>query len=296
MREIDPELQARLDGGATRLCRCWRVRRRDETEFGFTDHDEDVTFDGTVFRASTGLDASALESVNGLSVDNGQAFGALTDAGISERDVRSGRFDGAVLDHWLVDWERPALRVLMFRGSFGEIRRKDGAFEVELRGLAEALNAAVGRTILRRCDRAVGGAKCGFNLEAEGFSTVGEASAGSGADMLLASGLAGFAEGWFSQGVIRWLSGPNSGETSHVKADARDGTGRRLFLWQEPGEPLAAGHRFRVTAGCDKRAETCQAKFKNFLNFRGFPHIPGEDWVAAYPKDGAIHDGSSQQQ
>ncbi len=26
MRAIDPELQARLDGGATRLCRCWRVQ------------------------------------------------------------------------------------------------------------------------------------------------------------------------------------------------------------------------------------------------------------------------------
>jgi uncharacterized phage protein (TIGR02218 family) len=49
-------------------------------------------------------------------------------------------------------------------------------------------------------------------------------------------------------------------------------------------------------AGCDKRAETCRAKFGNFLNFRGFPHIPGEDWVTAYPKDGVIHDGTSLQQ
>lgn len=295
MRTIDPELQARLDGGATRLCRCWRVRRHDGIEFGFTDHDEDVTFGGTVFRASTGLDASALQSANGLSVDNGQAFGALTAAAISEKDVRAGRFDGAGLDHWIVDWERPDLRVLMFCGTFGEIRLKDGAFEVELRGLAEGLNAAVGRTVLRRCDRAVGDAKCGFNLEAEGFSAVGEALAGSGADTIVASGLAGFAEGWFTHGVVTWLTGPNAGETAQVKSDVRDGTGRRLFLWQEPGEPLGHGHRFRVTAGCDKRAETCQAKFKNFLNFRGFPHIPGEDWVAAYPKDGAIHDGSSQQ-
>ena len=39
MRAIDPELQARLDGGATTLCRCWRVRRRDGVELGFTDHD-----------------------------------------------------------------------------------------------------------------------------------------------------------------------------------------------------------------------------------------------------------------
>lgn len=295
MRVIPPDLQASLDGGATRLCRCWRVRRRDGTEFGFTDHDEDLTFDGTVFRASTGLDASALQTVNGLSVDNGQAVGALTDAGVKGADIRAGRFDGATLDHWLVDWERPALRVLMFCGTFGEIRRKDGAFEVELRGLAEALNAAVGRTMLRRCDRAVGDDKCGFNLNAEGFTGEGAALVGSGGDVIVASGLGSFASGWFAHGLVTWLSGPNAGESVHVKGDTRDGTGRRLTLWQEPGEPLAVGHRFRVTAGCDKRAETCQAKFANFLNFRGFPHIPGEDWVAAYPKDGAIHDGSSQQ-
>jgi len=53
--------------------------------------------------------------------------------------------------------------------------------------------------------------------------------------------------------------------------------------------------RFRVVAGCDKTAETCRAKFSNFLNFRGFPHIPGDDWVTAYPKNGAVHDGSSLQ-
>jgi len=62
-----------------------------------------------------------------------------------------------------------------------------------------------------------------------------------------------------------------------------------------PGWPIGDGDRFRVVAGCDKTAETCRAKFSNFLNFRGFPHIPGDDWVTAYPKNGAVHDGSSLQ-
>ena len=70
---------------------------------------------------------------------------------------------------------------------------------------------------------------------------------------------------------------------------------RRLALWQAPGRAAAVGDRFRVSAGCDKRADTCRQKFSNFLNFRGFPHIPGDDWVTAYPRDGAVHDGGSQQ-
>jgi uncharacterized phage protein (TIGR02218 family) len=294
MRTIHPELQARLDGGATRLCRCWRVRRRDGVALGFTDHDDDVVFEGVVHRASSGMDASALQAATGLSVDNAQAVGALSDAAVSEEDIRAGRYDGAEVWHWLVDWERPELRVLLFRGSFGEIRRADGAFEVELRGLAEALNAPVGRSVLRTCDRVLGDAKCGFDVTVPGFSGEGEVAAvGSG---LRATGLAGFADGWFRQGRLTWLSGANAGETATVMTDRLTADGSRaLTLWRQPGSAVAVGDRFRIVAGCDKQAETCRAKFDNLLNFRGFPHLPGDDWVTAYPKDGASHDGGSLQ-
>ena len=241
------------------------------------------------------MNASALQSGTGLSVDNGQAVGALSDAAVSERDIRAGRYDGAEIAHWLVDWERPALRVLLFKGSFGEIRCSDGAFEVELRGPAEVLNAPVGRSVLRTCDRALGDAKCGFDTSRPGFSGDGAVTGASG-DTLTASGLSDFAEGWFAQGRLTWLTGANAGEVASVKADrtGQDGL-RRLSLWQETGFAIAADDRFRVVAGCDKSANTCRAKFDNFMNFRGFPHIPGNDWVTAYPKDGAIHDGASLQ-
>lgn len=295
MRRIDPELQARLDGGATRMCRCWRVRRRDGTVLGFTDHDLDVAFDGTVFRASSGMDASALQSATGLSVDNAQAVGALSAAAVSEDDIRGGRYDDAEIWHWLVDWERPDLRVLLFKGRFGEIRRSDGAFEVELRGLAEALNAPVGRSVLRTCDRALGDARCRFDTTQPGFVGEGVVASRSGASFSVAQ-LEGFAAGWFTHGVLTWLSGANAGELASVKVDRSDTAEARWFsLWQQPGWPIGDGDRFRVVAGCDKTAETCRAKFSNFLNFRGFPHIPGDDWVTAYPKNGAVHDGSSLQ-
>ena len=78
MRSIDPELQGRLGSGATTLCRCWRVRRRDGVELGFTDHDMDLSFGGLTYRAGSGMDASAVQAGTGLSVDNAQAVGALT--------------------------------------------------------------------------------------------------------------------------------------------------------------------------------------------------------------------------
>jgi uncharacterized phage protein (TIGR02218 family) len=58
--------------------------------------------------------------------------------------------------------------------------------------------------------------------------------------------------------------------------------------------PLAAGDVFTVTAGCDKRFATCSGRFANALNFRGFPHLPGNDFVVAYAVPGEPgNDGSA---
>ena len=293
MRAVPAEMQARLDGGATTLCRCWRVERRDGEVMGFTDHDGDVAFEGTLFRAASGLDAGALQAGTGLAVDNGQAVGALSSAAISEADIREGRFDRARVVQWLVDWTRPDLRLVMFAGEFGEIRRADGLFEVELRGLAEALNVPVGRRMLRTCDRSLGDARCG--VDAAAYSVEAQVAEGSvGAVVGIDGDVAGFASNWFAHGRLEWVDGRNVGTAQSVKADRQVAGGRQVELWQEPPAGLAVGDRFRLVAGCDKRAETCREKFGNFLNFRGFPQIPGEDWETAYPKAGGRHDGRSR--
>ena len=49
-----------------------------------------------------------------------------------------------------------------------------------------------------------------------------------------------------------------------------------LELWQAMAEEVAVGDAFTVTAGCDKHFKTCKAKFDNGVNFRGFPHVPGD--------------------
>jgi uncharacterized phage protein (TIGR02218 family) len=295
MRHIDPQLQNHLDSGATTLCRCWRVRRQDGQVMGFTDHDRDLAFEGVVFKASSGMDASALQSTTGLNVDNGQVYGALNATDIREKDILAGRYDKAEVDQWLVSWTDPELRVHMFRGFLGEIRRTETAFEAELRGLTEKLNVPVGRTILRTCDRSLGDGKCRFDLTAPGYTAEGQVGEGSQGARVIVAGLADFAEEWFTHGTVRWLTGENMGLVSRVKRDSRREGSRVLDLWEEPPLGMTAGDSFSVSAGCDKTAATCRTKFDNFLNFRGFSHIPGEDWVVAYPKEGSVHDGSSLQ-
>ena len=46
-----------------------------------------------------------------------------------------------------------------------------------------------------------------------------------------------------------------------------------------------------MTAGCDRTFATCGEKFENRLNFRGFPHMPGET-ALSYAAADVVHDGS----
>ncbi len=45
---------------------------------------------------------------------------------------------------------------------------------------------------------------------------------------------------------------------------------------------------------CDKRWRTCVGVFGNGVNFQGFPDIPGDDFLTAYPATGGRHDGGSR--
>jgi len=293
MRDINPLLQSKLDSGATTLCKCWLVERADGQAIGFTDHDLDVSFDGVVFQAGTGLDAAAIESSTGLSVDNTQAVGALSAVGLTEDDIRAGLYDRAAVRLWLVDWTDPSLRVLLFRGFLGEIERGEAAFEVELRGLSEVLNKPVGRSYVRDCDRLLGDHKCGVDLSKPGLSVFAQVADVRDNRTIFASGIAEFAAGWFAFGTLQWLAGTNKGLISKVKFDKIKGADRVVEIWEEAPHLISPGDQFKLVAGCDKTAETCRLKFSNFANFRGFPQMPGEDWVAAYPSAGGLHDGGS---
>ena len=103
----------------------------------------------------------------------------------------------------------------------------------------------------------------------------------------------GFDDRWFERGRFRVLTGASAGVIGVVKNDRLSATGREVELWQAVLPGVVAGDIVRIEAGCDKRAETCRLKFGNFLNFQGFPHVPGEDWLASYPVRTALNNGGS---
>ncbi|MEM8786770.1 MAG: DUF2163 domain-containing protein [Pseudomonadota bacterium] len=286
-------LQAKLRSGIAHIARCWEVTRSDGVRFGFTDHDEPLSFDGLTFEAGAGLDAGTVERSTGLSVDNAVALGALSSDRVTEADILAGRFDNAVVRQWLVDWTDVSARRVVFEGSVGELRAGGTAFEAELRGKAEALNQPVGRLFLQSCDADLGDRACGVDLTDPSLSAESGVEAHEAQLRLRWIPSGDYDTGWFAGGAITWLSGANVGLRARVRADQTIEGARWLTLWSEARAPIALGDTFRITAGCDKSLRTCRAKFGNLLNFRGFPHMPGDDWVTAYPRTGEVHDGRS---
>lgn len=283
-----------LASGATHLCRCWSLTRRDGVVLGFTDHDTDLSFAGQTFRAATGLSARALVQGTGLAVDNSEGLGALSSAAITAADIAAGRYDGAQVTAWLVNWQDPGERLLRFSGSIGEIREGAGAFHAELRGMSDLLGKVQTRSYQTMCPAVLGDAACGFDLSAAGFSA---ARAVIGVDenrVIGLEGLGAYAAGWFERGALQVNTGAAAGLAAVIKRDLDLGEGARsVELWAPLALELAPGDEVAISAGCDKRAETCQEKFSNFNNFRGFPHVPGEDWLMAVPKGEADEDGGS---
>lgn len=294
MSGFDPGLAAHLEMGVTTTCRCWALRRRDGLEMGFTDHDRVLSFEGLVFRPDTGLSALALQQTTGLSVDNTEALGALSDAAIREEDIAAGRYDGAALRAWLVNWQDVVARTLLFRGTMGELRRAGGAFEAELRGLTDALNVPLGRIYQKRCSAVLADRDCTFDLDTPGYVAARMAEEVTENRVFGFAEMGGFDPDWFRHGVLKVQSGAAAGLHGLIKRDRVVGAGRVIELWHPLRAEVRPGDALRLEAGCDKRMETCRLKFDNLLNFQGFPDIPGDDWTITDATRASRPDGGSR--
>jgi uncharacterized phage protein (TIGR02218 family) len=293
MRIIPSALQAKLDSGVTTLCRCWTIQRQDNVTQGFTDHDEDIALGDIVCRAGTGLTGSEVTQNFSLAVDSSELSGALAGDTLNEDDLAAGRYDAAAIELWLVDWSEPDLRVLIGKGTLGEVRRDGAVFTAELRGLSQQLAQDSGRLYTTACSADLGDGRCTIDLSDAAYRGGGAVVALSATSAFSASGLDGYDDGWFTAGKLTFTSGANAGLSVEVKSH-RKATAVTIELWQAMPEPIGEGDVFTVTAGCDKRFATCHDRFNNIVNFRGFPHIPGNDFVIRYPVQGEPgNDGSS---
>ncbi|MBT8169871.1 DUF2163 domain-containing protein [Falsiruegeria litorea] len=273
-----------LEIGSTTLCRCFRLTRGNGQVMGFTDHDEDVSFAGVTYRAGAALGASEAASTLGLAPDEMDASGALSHDAITEADLAAGEYDGAKVEVWDVNWANTLARGLLGRYTIGEIERGGLSFRAELRSISASLDRAEGRVHTTLCDaRRLGDTKCKLNLSSwQATGTVIKATVTE----IVVSGLDGFDNGFFNRGILEWTTGANLGTSGDIRVSVKRGAEVILSLWHQPARAVSVGDTITVTAGCDRTSATCRDRFSNLINFRGFPHMPGDAFLNERGKEG----------
>lgn len=265
-----------LQPDLTTIALCWRLERRDGAALGFTGHDRDLDIDGLRYRSAPGMLPSAIGLSDGFEHDTLDIEGALTGDAISAADLAAGRWDGASVAVFMVDWEAPGgERLALARGELGEVSIRGDAFEAELRGPTALLDAAVVEQTSPECRARLGDRRCRVDMAARVRTTRIAAVIGE-TEVEVGEAAAGNAHGY---GLLRWIGGANSGLDSAILASA----GTRLILREPPVFAATVGDLVEIGEGCDKMLATCAGRFANAANFRGEPHLPGIDLLTRYP-------------
>ena len=187
--DCPPELQAHLDGGATTLCRCWQLTRRDGARAGLHRPRRDSLRRRDLRCRQRASPAREMRAALGLAVDNLEVAGALA-LRRAERSaiLRAGRYDDAAIEIWLVDWSDAGAAVLLRKGSLGEVRaRAARRSPPSCAGWRIALNQP-GAALPDGCDAELGDARCGVDLDDPAYRGEGTVAAVSGRSPLRGDG------------------------------------------------------------------------------------------------------------
>jgi uncharacterized phage protein (TIGR02218 family) len=256
------------------LAFCWRLERKDGAGLALTSHDLALTVGGVRYEPAPGMTPSAIRSEMGLEPRSSEVAGALSNAAIGEADLLAGRWDGAALELTAIDWEAPddgAIELLS--GTMGQVTAKDGEYSADLLGLAAGLERPVCPLTSPECRAELGDLRCRVDMAGRRLRAMVVGVAGH----LIAVDQP--VDERFRFGRVRFLGGAANGET-RIILNAETNV---LTLRSAPSGSVAVGAPVEIVEGCDKRLETCAVRFGNAENFRGEPHLPGNDLLTLYP-------------
>ena len=274
MKKLSLALRAHLASEVTTLCTCWKATLVNGWVFGFTDHIRDIEINGVNYQAASGHTPTSIVSNSSLAVDNLEVQGVFDSESITEDDIRSGLWDFAQVEIMQVnyhDLSQGSLR--QHTGRLGEVRSGRSAFVAELRGLSQQMQQTMGVLYSPTCRADLGDAACGIDL---GAITVNGSVTMPIDQHTFIDVTRSEAMGYFDNGKLTWLTGANAGLAMEVKTyTAIDG---KLSLYLSMPYAIEVGDTYNLIPGCRKRfTEDCQTKFSNVINFRGEPHVPGND-------------------
>ncbi len=274
---FETSLGSRLADELTYLAICWKIVRQDGVALGFTTHDQPLLIGGLRYVSAPGITPSAVVRSDGLDVDTMDVAGALRADAITAADLALGRYDGASVVLFMVDWRDPDTAAQrLAQGTLGSVEAgtdPDASFSATLRGPTAALAITRIETYSPECRAALGDWRCRVSMRGRRLRSTVATLEG---EHLSVAALSAQHAADFAAGSLRVLSGDIAGiERQIIAVDAA------MLRLDEPLE-IAAGSSIELVEGCDKRFATCVGRFRNGANFRGEPHVPGGDLLTRF--------------
>lgn len=260
------------DSLLTTIGLCLTLERRDGTGSAMTSHDRPITVEGVTFEPQPGLMPNSVQQGD-TDLPVSEISGAIQASSLSSEDLMSGRWDRARMTLAAACWETGEHVAELSAGQLGEVEINDGSYTVEVAAGLLSSGKPVCPVTSPECRASLGDKRCRVDLaplrkrasitRMEGTWLHMDAEIGDD----------------FRLGSLRVLDGSLCGWSTVVV----DTSATSLRLRENMPLAPVPGTRVMITQGCDKRAETCRSRFKNMINFRGEPHVPGTDFLMRYP-------------
>lgn len=279
MRQASPQMIALLNENTFKFADLYTVTLINGTTYRYTNCDFDLIVAGHVYTAGDILiSRDTISQSIGINVDNLDISiisndNVLFDGRTILQAFRQGVFDGAIfkLDRVFMDINTPtdtsAGTITLFEGTIVEPQIDNQIVRASVVSLSDKLKVKMPRNLYQpSCQNSLFDNGC--TLDSELFLVNGSAETGSTKNYVVCS--LAKPQGWFSQGVILFTSGPNVGLKRTVRLHNSTG----LLLTSPLENTVSAGDTFKVYPGCDKRIDTCVTRFNNIDNFKGTPYVP----------------------
>ena len=274
MKHLSAETLQKLNSGNFEFVKCFIITLKDSSKLYFTENSEDLIIDNNIYKSSLGVEENKIETYNNITESKQEIMGFLNNSEIDENDIILGKFNGAVVETFLIDKnDLSGEKICLNKGFFSNITLVDGKFFVEIVGISSILNKPVCETYSPLCRCCFCDKRCGLDKNNYCFSA-SITSINSDISFYSAE-LLDFEDNYFKYGIITFTTGLNI-NTSIVVKDFISST---VILEHKPQHSLTVGDTFKIICGCDKTLKTCYNKFHNSINFRGEPNIPREEKV-----------------
>lgn len=276
-----------------RLAKLWKLEPRWGMPMYFTDHDSPLVFRGRTYVPAGGWSSTDERAELGLKESNVDFSGAITSAAITVDDLRAGRYKGARITEYLVDYMHPFAGALRTRPRTIEPDEIDSeVWRATASGMLDRLRDRAGDAYYPRCrfhlfddDYPISTTQPtwerGCKLDSLGYLQSGFVGTVTSRRVFQITDVGTVTANYYAGGLILFRNGANADVCGQIKSHGAGSNVTYELHLPMPFDVLQL-ETVAIWPGCNfligtVNAGDCEDKFNNVKNFGGFMLIPGTD-------------------